>query len=182
MDNNSQRFVLPCCRVTPPDSPNGVCSTRLHGEGVRRGRLTPPGNTVRSVTIRHTLFQTAALMLLILSALLLCSCDSKTENESNLRQRQAGDSTALSSPPDSVVIELAGADSQTVFDLLEDGHEVEYKSSVIGIFVTAINSIENSAGAYWIYSVNDSVPQVACDKYVTKNGDVVKWHFRNMRE
>ena len=48
--------------------------------------------------------------------------------------------------------------------------------------MTAIDSIENSAGAYWIYSVNDSVPQVACDKYVTKNGDVVKWHFQKMRE
>ena len=121
-------------------------------------------------------------MLLILSALLLCSCDSKTENESALKQSEAVDSTALSPPPDSVVIELAGADSQTVFGLLKDGHEVEYKSSVMGIFVTAIDSIENSAGSFWIYSVNDSVPQVACDKYVTKNGDVVKWHFRKMRE
>lgn len=113
---------------------------------------------------------------------LLCSCGSKTENESDLKQSEAGNSTALSPPPDSVVIELAGADSQTVFDLLKDGHEVEYKSSVMGIFVTAIDSIENSAGAYWIYSVNDSVPQVASDKYVTKNGDVVKWRFRKMRE
>ena len=127
-------------------------------------------------------FQTMALLVAILLTFLLCSCGSKTENESYLRQSEAGDSTTLSPPPDSVVIELAGADSQTVFDLLKDGHEVEYKSSVMGIFVTAIDSIENSAGACWIYSVNDSVPQVACDKYVTKNGDVVKWHFRKMRE
>ena len=123
-----------------------------------------------------------ALLVAVLSTFLLSSCDSKTKKESDLKQSEAGDSTALSPPPDSVVIELAGADSQTVFDLLEDSHEVEYKSSVIGIFVTAIGSIENSAGAYWMYSVNDSVPQVACDKYVTKNGDVVKWHFRKMRE
>jgi hypothetical protein len=123
-----------------------------------------------------------ALLAAVLSMFLLCSCDSKTENERDLRQSEAGDSTALSPPPDSVVIELVGADSQTVFDLLEDSHEVEYKSSVMGIFVTAIDSIENSTGAYWIYSVNDSMPQVACDKYVTKHGDVVKWHFRKMRE
>ena len=126
--------------------------------------------------------QTMALLVAVLSTFLLSSCDSKTENERDLKQSEAGDSTALSPPPDSVVIELAGADSQTVFDLLEDSHEVEYKSSVMGIFVTAIDSIENTAGAYWIYSVNDSVLQVACDKYVTKNGDVVKWHFRKMRE
>jgi len=127
-------------------------------------------------------FQTMALLAAVLLTFLLCSCDSKTENESDLKQSEAGNSTALSPTPDSVVIELAGADSQTVFDLLKDGHEVEYKSSVMGIFVTAIDSIENSARAYWIYSVNDSVPQVACDKYVTKNGDVVKWHFQKMRE
>ncbi len=127
-------------------------------------------------------FQTMALLVAVLSTFLLCSCGSKTENENDLKQSEAGDSTALSPPPDSVVIELAGADSQTVFDLLKDGHEVEYKSSVMGIFVTAIDSIENSARAYWIYSVNDSVPQVASDKYVTKNGDVVKWHFQKMRE
>ncbi len=126
--------------------------------------------------------QTMALLVAVLSTFVLCSCDSKTENERDLKQSEAGDSTTLSPPPDSVVIELAGADSQTVFDLLKDGHEVEYKSSVIGIFVTTIDSIENSAGAYWIYSVNNSVPQVACDRYVTKNGDVVKWHFQKMRE
>ena len=127
-------------------------------------------------------FRTIALLVTVLLTFLLCSCDSKTKKESDQRQSEAGNSMALSPPPDSVVIELAGADSQTVFDLLKDGHEVEYKSSVMGIFVTAIDSIENSARAYWIYSVNDSVPQVACDKYVTKNGDVVKWHFRKMRE
>jgi hypothetical protein len=127
-------------------------------------------------------FQTMALLMAVLLTFLLNSCDSKTENEGDLKQREADDLTALSPPPDSVVIELAGADSQTVFDLLKDGHEVEYKPSAMGIFVTAVDSIENSAGAYWIYSVNDSVPQVACDKYVTKNGDMVKWHFRKMRE
>ena len=123
-----------------------------------------------------------ALLVAVLLTFLLSSCDSKTEKESDLRQSEAVDSTTLSLPPDSVVIELAGVDSQTVFDLLKDDHEVEYKSSVMGIFVTTVDSIENSTDAYWIYSVNDSVPQVACDKYVTKNGDVVKWHFQKMRE
>lgn len=127
-------------------------------------------------------FQTVALLVAVLLTFFLSSCDSKTENESDMKQSEAGDSTALSLPLDSVVIELAGVDSQTVFDLLKDDHVVEYKSSVMGIFVTAVDSIENSAGACWIYSVNDSVPQVASDKYITKNGDVVKWHFQKMRE
>ena len=126
-------------------------------------------------------FQILTLLLAISSMFVLCSCGSKTEKESDPRQGEAGDSTALSPDADSIVIEFAGIDSQTVFDLLKDSHQVEYKPSALGVFVTAIDSIENSAGAYWIYSVNDSVPQVACDKYVTKNGDVVKWHFRKMR-
>jgi len=119
-----------------------------------------------------------ALLLAILLALFLCSCDSRTENESELSQSKAGDSAVISVPSDSMVIELAGADSQTVFELLRNSHRVEYKSSAMGVFVTAIDSIENSSGAYWLYSVNDSMPQVACDKYVTKSGDVVKWRFR----
>ena len=126
-------------------------------------------------------FQTTMLLVTVLSTFLLCSCDSKTENESDLKQSEAGDSTALSTPPDSVVIELAGADSQTVFHLLRSNHQVEYKSSLMGVFITAIDSTENSGGAYWLYSVNDSMPQIACDKYVTQNSDVVKWHFRKTR-
>ncbi len=113
--------------------------------------------------------------------LTLAGCGQQAEDQSQQKSSSVED-IPRGTYVDSVVIELAGIDSQTVFDLLKDGHEVAYKSSAMGVFVTAIDSIENSASAYWIYSVNDSVPQVACDKYVTKSGDVVKWHFQEMRE
>lgn len=123
-------------------------------------------------------FRIVAIVWAILLPFLVSSCGTEVDNDTGLRQSDTGDSPALSAPVDSIVIELAGADSRTAFDLLKSNHQVEYKSSVMGVFVTAIDSIENSAGAYWLYSVNDSMPLVACDKYVTKSGDMVKWHFR----
>ena len=43
---------------------------------------------------------------------------------------------------------------------------------------TAIDSVENDLTAYWIYSVNDSTPGVASDKYLVSPGDTVRWHLR----
>jgi len=122
--------------------------------------------------------RTIAFLLATLSTFLLYSCGSKTEKESYLKQTETAKSMVPLPLSDSVIIELAGADSQTVFDLLRNGRQVEYRSSAMGVFVTAIDSIENGGGAYWLYSVNDSILPVACDKYVTKIGDIVKWHFR----
>ena len=83
-------------------------------------------------------------------------------------------------PGDSLVIELAGVDSTTVLDLLERAHEVEVRGTVTGTFVTSIDSVPARDGYFWVYSVNDSMATVACDKYVTGTGDRVKWHYRNM--
>lgn len=82
---------------------------------------------------------------------------------------------------DSLVIDLVGVDSLTVFDLLRTTHQVEYRSSMAGPFVTAIDSVESGTDYFWIYLVNDSMPSVACDKLVTSDGDRVKWHFRRMK-
>jgi hypothetical protein len=65
---------------------------------------------------------------------------------------------------DSVVVELAERDSVSVFDLL----------------VKQIDSAKNSASAFWIYSVNDTMPKVAADRLLTRTDDRVKWHLRKM--
>jgi hypothetical protein len=114
----------------------------------------------------------------ILVLLLMCSCGRKEKPAKAGGHSNEVDSSAAAVTRDSLVIELPGADSQTVFDLLRRNYQVEYKSSVLGVFVTAIDSIENSSGVYWVYSVNDSLPKVASDKYITKDGDMIKWHFR----
>ena len=82
---------------------------------------------------------------------------------------------------DSLNIELAGADGSTVLDLLKASHEVDYRSSVVGAFVTRVDKVEIGSEYFWVFSVNDSLPNTACDKYVTSDGDRVVWHFRRMR-
>lgn len=83
---------------------------------------------------------------------------------------------------DSLVIELTGVDSMTVFDLLQAGHQVHFQNSAMGVFIESIDSIGYAERIYWVYSVNDSMGQVACDQYVTREGDRIKWHFRKMGE
>lgn len=80
--------------------------------------------------------------------------------------------------PDSLVIEYAGADSVTVFDLLCADHKVDYQATASGVFVKGIDSIPSGDGYFWIYSVNDSISQVAADRYMTASTDRIKWHFR----
>jgi len=77
-----------------------------------------------------------------------------------------------------MTIELLGADSVSVFDLLVAEHDVDYLSSGTGVFVKAIDSVANNTGYYWLYSVNDSMAQAAADKYLTSDGDRVVWHYR----
>jgi len=79
---------------------------------------------------------------------------------------------------DSLVIELTGVDSITVLDLLVADHQVDYRNTAAGAFVTAIDGVESAADWFWVYSVNDTSPSMACDRQLTSNGDRVRWHFR----
>jgi hypothetical protein len=92
---------------------------------------------------------------------------------------EGGSSVALSADSsDSLRIELVGVDSISVLDLLRRGHEVAIKHSAMGVFVTGIDSFENSTEAFWLYSVNDTMPQVGCDEVITRTGDRIVWHYR----
>jgi hypothetical protein len=113
-----------------------------------------------------------AAVFAVLMILLACAGDNQTA--------ERADTGAVVTRSDSVVIELAGIDSVTVLDLLVSTHQVDHRSSIAGAFVTSIDSVENSSDCFWVYSVNDTMAQVACDKYVTLNDDRVKWHFRRM--
>jgi hypothetical protein len=86
----------------------------------------------------------------------------------------------LTKGQDSLVIELAGADQTSALDLLKADHDVDYRSTAVGAFVTQVDQAESGAEYFWMYSVNDSFPTTACDKFVTSDGDRVVWHFRKM--
>jgi hypothetical protein len=94
------------------------------------------------------------------------------------------DSTAAAESPsrDSVTFELAGRDSATAFELLQQSHYVEYRSTAMGVFVTGVDSIRGGGNAFWIYSVNDTTPKIASDKMFTRSGDRVIWRLRLQSE
>lgn len=119
-----------------------------------------------------------ALPVLLTLSLLAFSlgCSKKEQAQPN-----SGRDTTASASADSLVIDLTGQDSVTVFDLLARSHQVESRSTALGKFVVGIDSVANSSLASWLYSVNDTMPQVAADKLVTRTGDRVTWHFRRQK-
>ncbi len=127
----------------------------------------------RQYFIRLYVFLPVVVLLLLHCTL---SCNNSTE-KAQLQPVSAADSASVSYI-DSISLEFTGEDSLTVLQLLEKKHQVQKKSSALGIFITGIDSIENRAGFYWMYSVNDSMGDIACDKYVTKPGDKVRWVYR----
>jgi len=73
---------------------------------------------------------------------------------------------------------MNGVDGKSVFEITKEQHEVEYIESAVGMFVQAIDSVEIGTDYGWLYSVNDSMGQVASDKYITDDSDIIKWHYR----
>ncbi|MBU2652521.1 MAG: DUF4430 domain-containing protein [Bacteroidetes bacterium] len=89
------------------------------------------------------------------------------------------DSAAVAAAPsDSIVITIVASDTVDAFSVLQESHSVKSKATALGVFVQAIDSIESGGGAYWVFSVNDSLPMVAADKYQVVPGDTVRWHLR----
>lgn len=79
---------------------------------------------------------------------------------------------------DSLTIELVGSDSLTVLQILELSHSVTTSSTALGEFVTGIDSIHSGEGYFWVFTVNDTVPKIACDKMNVNKTDYIKWYFR----
>ncbi len=119
-----------------------------------------------------------ALLFFVFGLLIFaCSGQQKSENE---KSSPTTDSVTVAPAADSLRIELIGLDSLSVFELLEKSHRVSYHPTALGVFVNGIDSVENDARHYWVYSVNDSMPQIASDKYLTATGDRIVWHYRKV--
>ena len=102
---------------------------------------------------------------------ILIGCSQKDTTEKGLAET---DQTS----PDSLVIELTGENGKSVFDLLLENHQVDYQESPMGIFIKAIDSMANNSQSFWIYSVNDTMANTSSNKYITNDGDLIKWHYR----
>ncbi len=116
------------------------------------------------------------LVILALGLMLSSGCIKRIDKDSPTTA--TADSTAVTDPDESRVIVLDGAESQTVLGVLQAHNQVEMKTSAMGAFVVAIDSIRNGGDAYWLYSVNGEMGQVASDRFLTRPGDTVRWHFR----
>lgn len=125
--------------------------------------------------MRLLTFGRFAAVIIFLSTIIV-SCSSEQS-----QQKPAPDTVAQAQTTgDSLVIELAGEDSVSVLELLKRDRLVEYRSTAAGAFVTAIGSTANSAEYFWLFSINDTFPTVACDRCVVSANDRVKWHFRRV--
>lgn len=113
----------------------------------------------------------AAVVLLLLSAL-LSACGTDTPEPA------ARDRGPDAKAEDSVTIVLYGHDSLTVLDLLLEKHTADVRYTDRGAFVAGIDGIAGGSGAYWLYSVNDTMGSVAADQRQVAAGDVVTWHLR----
>jgi hypothetical protein len=129
------------------------------------------------IAVLHNVLNLRCLVALV--ALVCFGCGS-SEDKSQSTSKDVSDTSSLAVALDSITIELLGADSVSVFDLLVADHIVNYLYSGTGVFVKAIDSIANSTDHYWLYSVNDSMAQVSADKYLTSDGDRVVWHYRRV--
>jgi hypothetical protein len=109
--------------------------------------------------------------------ILIVSCGQK-EDSTEVTDNKVAKKIDLADAADSLIFEMVGVDSMTVFDILSQQHEVRHMSSLKGAYVTRIDDIPNEGGYFWMYSVNDEMGQVACDLYTTKNGDRIRWHYR----
>lgn len=121
-----------------------------------------------------------AVLLVVLISMLIASCSQENGRDRKNPDRTIENKTVLADLTDSIVIELAGIDSMTVFDLLKADHRVVSKLSVQGVYVTGIDGITNTRDHFWLYSVNDIMATVAADRYVTVNSDRVRWHYRKL--
>ncbi len=107
--------------------------------------------------------------------LLIAACGEKNENKTETLTKKSEPAA-----PDSLAITVYGADGKSILELTKEDHAVDYVESSMGAFVKGIDSVESGGGYNWFISVNDSMIQVASDKYITKDGDTVRWHFRKI--
>ena len=118
-------------------------------------------------------------ILFIMVLLIIGGCSKKQEAEPKV---DTTTDLAEDSFKDSLVLKMTSEDSISVFELLDQKHELDIKKTATGTFIIAIDSVKNSDGIFWVYSVNDKMGQMASDNYFTKPGDIIKWHFRNFNK
>jgi len=71
---------------------------------------------------------------------------------------------------------------ESAFDALKRVAVVDYRIYATGIFITGINGIMQDENHYWLYFVNGKMPEVGCDFYYPKDGDVITFRYLTAKE
>lgn len=116
--------------------------------------------------------QTALFLAVTICATMVCMSGCGSGDDA------ADTSPATIDPADSLVLIMVADDTTSALGLLEANHEVQSHSTTMGVFVKSIDSLAGGGSAFWVFSVNDTMPQVGCDKAIVVPGDTVRWHFR----
>ena len=72
--------------------------------------------------------------------------------------------------------------STSAFKALNMTHEVGYRESSYGYFVTSINGVSGNETQYWIYQVNGETPEVGSGKYQLSGEDSLRFSLMNENE
>jgi len=119
-----------------------------------------------------------ALIASLTAVLCFPGCGSKTKNEANLQSSKADRLPVTAIERDGLFYKLVALDSTTVFDLTLKNYPVDYDKTANGYFVLAINHLCQEKDYYWVYSVNDTMGQVAANNRKIGPGDTIVWHYR----
>ncbi len=79
-------------------------------------------------------------------------------------------------------IQLTVYSNQSVFSILNDTTDIQYKKYANAFFVEGINNViqnVNITGYYWIYYINGIRSNYASDNYYPANSDVILWNYES---
>ena len=79
---------------------------------------------------------------------------------------------------DSVLIQMIGVDTLTVFGLLQKALPEKHMSSVKGVFVTYIDETGGPDEYFWVFTINGEMISEASDHFTPETGDTIRWHYR----
>ena len=72
---------------------------------------------------------------------------------------------------------LSVSNRSTVFDALNQTHNVSYKEYSIGVFITSIDGISQDSEHSWLYFVNGKLPSISADNYVLNGNESVIFKY-----
>jgi len=79
------------------------------------------------------------------------------------------------------IVSYDGVNGKNALEILKSTADIRTEETVIGVFVTKINGIENDNEHYWMFYVNNELANVSADQYQTNDTDKVQWRYETFQ-